>query len=167
MTRQGLTAAQTVMERCDVLAGYSEEPDQLTRRFATDAMREANETVAAWMAAAGMVVRRDNVGNSIGHYDAADADSPTLLLGPHLDTVVGAGKHDGPLGILVGLALAGTFDLSELGWTDADGVALAEVIRSFGGDPESLAQDRWRSGELLGTARFTLSKDPSPHRESH
>ena len=54
--------AQTVMERCDILTDCSEEPDPLTRRFATAAMRQAQKQVAAWMRAAGMTVRRDNVG---------------------------------------------------------------------------------------------------------
>src|ERR671936_880500 len=96
--------AQTVMERCDILAACSEEPDRLTRRFATPAMRQAQEQVAAWMRAAGMTVRRDNVGNLIGRYEAARRGAPTLLLGSHLDTVRNAGKYDGSLGVLVVLA---------------------------------------------------------------
>jgi len=96
--------ARTVMEWADVLAGCSEEPDRLTRRFATMAMRQVQEQVAAWMRAAGMTVRRDNVGNLIGRYAADRPDAPTLLLGSHLDTVRDAGKYDGPLGVLVALA---------------------------------------------------------------
>src|SRR5919204_5655544 len=96
--------AQTVMERCDILAACSEEPDRLTRRFATPAMRQAQQQVAAWMRAAGMTVRRDNVGNLIGRYEAVRHGAPTLLLGSHLDTVRNAGKYDGPLGVLVALA---------------------------------------------------------------
>ncbi len=46
-------SARTVMERCEILASYSEEPDRLTRRFATKAMQQVNETVMAWMHAAG------------------------------------------------------------------------------------------------------------------
>src|SRR5436189_2740769 len=98
--------AQTVMERCDILAGYSEEPDRLTRRFATPAMRQAQEQVASWMRAAGMTARRDNIGNLIGRYEAARPGAPALLLGSHLDTVRDAGKYDGPLGVLVALACA-------------------------------------------------------------
>ena len=96
--------ARTVMEWIDVLAGCSEEPDRLTRRFATMAMRQAHERVAAWMRAAGMTVRRDNIGNLIGRYEADRPGAPTLLLGSHLDTVRDAGKYDGPLGVLVALA---------------------------------------------------------------
>ena len=42
------------MERCDVLGACSEEPEQLTRPFASDAMRRVHEHVAAWMGEAGL-----------------------------------------------------------------------------------------------------------------
>jgi allantoate deiminase len=98
------TYAQTVMQRCDALAGFSEEPDRLTRRFGTAALRDAHAAVAAWMRAAGMNVRQDAIGNLIGRYEAEHADAKTLLLGSHLDTVIDAGRYDGPLGVLVALA---------------------------------------------------------------
>ncbi|HEU5102745.1 MAG TPA: allantoate amidohydrolase, partial [Roseiflexaceae bacterium] len=98
------TYAHTVMQRCDTLAGFSEEPSRLTRRFATAPMREANAAVAGWMRMAGMAVREDAVGNLIGRYEAAHAGAKTLLLGSHLDSVVDAGRYDGPLGVLVALA---------------------------------------------------------------
>jgi allantoate deiminase len=98
------SSARTIMERCDILGGFSEEPGRLTRRFATPAMRQANEAVAAWMRAAGMSVRQDPIGNLIGRYEASSADAKTLLLGSHLDSVRDAGKYDGPLGVLTALA---------------------------------------------------------------
>jgi allantoate deiminase len=98
------TYANRVMERCDILAGFSEEPGRLTRRFATPALRQANTVVAGWMRAAGMDVRQDNIGNLIGRYAAGDSGAKTLLLGSHLDSVLDAGKYDGPLGVLVALA---------------------------------------------------------------
>lgn len=97
-------SASTVMEQCELLASYSEEPDRLTRRFATQALRQASEAVAAWMRAAGMAVERDNVGNLIGRYEANRPGAKTLLLGSHLDSVRDAGKYDGPLGVMVALA---------------------------------------------------------------
>lgn len=97
--------ARTVMEQIECLARFSEEPDRLTRRFATRALREASQVVAEWMRGAGMAVRQDNIGNVIGRYDAERADANTLLLGSHLDTVRDAGKYDGLLGVLVALAV--------------------------------------------------------------
>ena len=63
-TATAAALAATVLERCDALAGFSEEPGRLTRRFATDALRQAGEAVAGWMRAAGMAVRHDAIGNS-------------------------------------------------------------------------------------------------------
>ena len=97
-------SARTVMERCEILGGYSEEPGMLTRRFGTPPMRQVNERVAAWMHDAGMTARRDNAGNLVGRYEASSAGARTLLLGSHLDTVRDAGKYDGPLGVLTALA---------------------------------------------------------------
>ncbi len=97
-------SARIVMERCDILGGYSEEPGILTRRFGTPAMRQVNERVAAWMHDAGMTVRQDNAGNLVGRYEASSEGARTLLLGSHLDTVRDAGKYDGPLGVLTALA---------------------------------------------------------------
>jgi len=110
----GLADARRVMERCEALARHSEEQGRLTRRFATPALAAAMGEVAAWMRAAGMSVRRDNAGNLIGRYEAAGTGSAidgkpsrprTLLLGSHLDSVRDAGRYDGPLGVLVALAV--------------------------------------------------------------
>src|SRR5215212_506688 len=98
------TYAHTVMSRCDTLAGFSEEPDRLTRRYGTLALRDANAAVAEWMRAAGMNVRQDVIGNLIGRYEADHSGTKTLLLGSHLDSVIDAGRYDGPLGVLVALA---------------------------------------------------------------
>src|SRR6188508_3465743 len=93
-----------VMSRCDTLAGFSEEPGRLTRRFGTPALRAANAAMADWMRAAGMDVRQDTLGNLIGRYAADQPNAKTLLLGSHLDSVIDAGRYDGPLGVLVALA---------------------------------------------------------------
>jgi allantoate deiminase len=97
-------AASVVMQRCDVLGSISDEPDRLTRPFASEAMRRAHEQVTAWMREAGMEVGRDNIGNLRGRYEGANGADETLLIGSHLDSVRDAGKYDGPLGVLVGIA---------------------------------------------------------------
>ena len=99
-----LARARVVLERCDLLATLSEEPDRLTRRYGTDALRQSQEATAVWLSGAGLAVRRDAVGNLIGRYAGAAADARTLVLGSHLDTVRDAGRYDGPLGVLVALA---------------------------------------------------------------
>ena len=96
-------SAARVMSRCDELATHSEEPDCLTRRFASPPMRLVNDRVLAWMREAGMAVHQDAIGNVIGRFEGAPSASRTLLLGSHLDSVRDAGKYDGPLGVLVAL----------------------------------------------------------------
>ena len=94
--------ARAVMERCDVLAGISEEPSLIVRPYGSRAMSEANDVVAGWMRMAGMTTRRDAFGNLVGRYEGTGEKA--LVLGSHLDTVRDAGKYDGILGVTVALA---------------------------------------------------------------
>ena len=190
--------AATAMERCAVLGACSEEPERLTRPFASEAMRRAHEQVTSWMREAGMDVRTDNIGNLRGRYESAASGGATLLLGSHLDSVRDAGKYDGPLGVMVALAavqrlhgsgsrmpfaievvgfadeeglrygttylgsraVAGTFEAADLDRTDAEGITMAQAVRSFGGDPTQVADDRWREGQLLGYCEVHIEQGP-------
>ncbi len=123
--------AQLTMQRLEALAQISEDPERLTRTFASSAMRRANELVGSWMREAGMSVRTDAIGNLLGHYPAATPEGKLLLLGSHLDTVRDAGKFDGPLGVLVALACVQQlhetktrlpFALEVVGFADEEGV---------------------------------------------
>ena len=100
----GAELAREALARCDVLGRISEETGCLTRRFATPALRAAQEQVAGWMRAAGLSAYWDNVGNLRGRYEGEHPAAPALLLGSHLDTVRDAGKYDGVLGVLGALA---------------------------------------------------------------
>src|SRR5215210_2684970 len=99
--------ALVVMQRADTLGSISEEPDRLTRRFASPAMRHVSEIVGGWMRSAGMSVRQDNIGNLIGRYESDRSSAATLVLGSHLDTVRDAGRYDGPMGVLIAIACVG------------------------------------------------------------
>ena len=44
------------------------------------------------------------VTNVHGRIDGYNANAPALLVGSHYDTVIDAGKFDGALGIIVGIA---------------------------------------------------------------
>jgi allantoate deiminase len=119
--------ARAVLDRCDALAALTEEPGAVTRRFATPALREAGQLVASWMEAAGMRVHRDAIGNVIGR--AGEPGQPTLLIGSHLDTVRNAGRYDGILGVVVGIACVELLRTAELpyaievlGFADEEGV---------------------------------------------
>ncbi len=92
-----------IMDRLDRLAEISESDQHLTRRCYTPEHRRAADLIAAWMRDAGMAVREDAVGNVIGRYEGRNPDAPVIMIGSHHDSVVMAGKYDGPLGILAGI----------------------------------------------------------------
>lgn len=104
MSKLTADVGELMMQRIEQLAALSESELGLTRRFATPEHRRANDLVADWMAQAGMSVREDAIGNVIGRYEGKTSRAPAIMLGSHLDTVVMAGKFDGMLGVLCGLA---------------------------------------------------------------
>lgn len=87
----------------DELGAISASPDHLTRLFLTPEHRRAAEIVARWMAEAGLAVSEDAMGTVRGHWHPAGPDAPRLLIGSHIDTVVNAGKYDGPMGVILGI----------------------------------------------------------------
>lgn len=119
------------------------------------------------MTVGGMDVRVDAAGNLIGRR-GADSAQRALLIGSHLDTVVNAGRYDGTLGVLLGLAvgelceqagLALPFSLDVIGFSEEEGIryqtpyigsrAITGDFRS--GDPllERLDNDGVRMADAL------------------
>ncbi len=98
--------ARTILDQCDALAACTEESGRITRGYGSPALAEAIALADAWMTAAGLETRRDAAGNLIGRRPASDADAPVLILGSHIDSVRDAGRYDGPLGVLLALAVA-------------------------------------------------------------
>jgi allantoate deiminase len=188
-----VSTAGAVLERCAALGRISEEPDRLVRRYATPAMREAYGLVGGWMRDAGLTVREDAAGNLIGR---RDGPGKTLVLGSHLDTVVDAGRYDGPLGVMVAIsvlerlwdralpyavevtafadeegvrygtsflgssAVAGRFAPAWLALEDDDGIAMADALRAFGGDPDAIASAARSPQDLLAYCEVHIEQGP-------
>jgi allantoate deiminase len=87
------------------LGAISSEPDRLVRLFLTPEHRRAADLVAQWMREAGLSVSEDALGTVRGRV----GEGPRLLIGSHIDTVIDAGKYDGPLGVIAGILAAGHF----------------------------------------------------------
>lgn len=105
MTRAAETElGARAMARLETLARFTEERGRLTRRYLTEAHRRAADQVLAWMREAGMRAEIDPAGNVVGRYEGAEPDGPALLLGSHIDTVRDAGRYDGNLGVVAGIA---------------------------------------------------------------
>ena len=92
-------------------------------------MKQVHRTIAAWMQTAGLKCETDAAGNLIGQSGASK--KPLVMIGSHLDTVVNAGKYDGVLGVMLGLAVADlihqsgqelSFELVVVGFSEEEGV---------------------------------------------
>jgi allantoate deiminase len=130
VTKSNADLAKEVLARCDVLAGYSEEAGRITCTFLCAPMRDVHRCLSEWMDAAGMVVRLDPIGNLIGHYAGATQGAATFLIGSHLDTVPDAGRYDGILGVMLGVAAVQALDGKRLPFAvDVIGFSEEEGIR--------------------------------------
>ena len=165
---------ETVMDRLDRLARFSETPDNLTRRYLTPAHKEAAIQVRAWMEEVGMSASLDAVGNVVGRYEGAEPGAPALLLGSHIDTVVDAGRYDGNLGVIAAIACVGAlaargrrlpFAIEVIAFGDEEGsrfpvtlVGSSAVAGRF--DPACL-EARDDDGVSLGEALTAFGCDPA------
>jgi len=120
---------RSVLSRCDLLAACTEREGIILRTFLSPAMEACLRLVREWMEAAGMTVALDTCGNLHGFYNALEPDADRLIIASHLDTVPNAGRYDGILGVLIGIALVEAlggkrlpFGIEVIGFSDEEGV---------------------------------------------
>jgi len=106
------TRAARIISRCRELARITDIPGQTTRLYLSPATRDAHTLIQWWLRQAGLEARTDDAGNLRAVRRSAHEDAPTLVLFSHIDTVPNAGAFDGPLGIVLALAV-----MEELGAT--------------------------------------------------
>jgi allantoate deiminase len=99
-----------ILGRCDELAAISRPGAGVTRLYLTDEHRAAMALVAQWMREAGMEVHIDQAANVIGRYPPAKPQGGYLLIGSHVDSVIDAGKYDGPLGVITAIDCVATLN---------------------------------------------------------
>jgi allantoate deiminase len=152
------------------LGAISAEPDRLVRFYLTPEHRRAADRVAGWMRAAGMTVSEDAAGTMRGRW----GEGRRLLIGSHLDTVIDAGKYDGPLGVVAGilavehLAKSGRplrFGIDVLAFGDEEGsrfpATLAGSSACAGVFDRATLDLRDASGVTLAAALRAFGKDPA------
>ncbi|MGI4740459.1 MAG: Zn-dependent hydrolase [Janthinobacterium lividum] len=122
-----------ILQRIEALAAISEDATgaTVTRRFGTPAFVRGRDLVQRWFEAAGLATRLDGIGNLRGRLASQRPGAKTFVLASHIDTVVNAGKYDGPLGVLMGLSLVESliqqeialpFNLELIAFSDEEGV---------------------------------------------
>ena len=177
-----------VIDRCRVLAEFTEEPGFTTRTFLSEPMHAVHAQVREWMERAGMSVAVDPAGNIRGSYPSARPSAPRLLIGSHLDTVPRAGAFDGVLGVVLGIALVELlggrrlpFAPEVIGFSDEEGVrfgvpfigsraligdidgallaTIRDAITAFGLDPSRIGEAAV-TGDFLGYLEFHIEQGP-------
>jgi allantoate deiminase len=163
----------------DELALVTDVPGEITRLYLAPAHRRAVDLVSGWMQAAGMTTRLDALATLVGRYEGAHDDAPALIIGSHIDSVRNAGRYDGPLGVMLGLALVdelrrtGTrlpFAIEIAAFGDEEGVRFASSLggsRALAGalDP-AIFDERDQDGISRREALMAFGCDPARWREA-
>ncbi|RZK60305.1 MAG: Zn-dependent hydrolase [Hymenobacter sp.] len=170
-----LVRTARILARIEQLAAISEDAEGVTRTFGTPAFVRGRELVQSWFAAAGLATQVDAIGNLRGRRASARPAAKTFVLASHIDTVVNAGKYDGPLGVLLALDLAESiieqgvalpFNLEIIAFSDEEGVRfhttyLGSKVLTGAFDPATL-QKTDAHGITLAQAIADMGGDPRP-----
>jgi allantoate deiminase len=160
-----LERAKDIRSRIDVLATISESSSGIVRRYGTAAAMAAGVRLQEWMREAGLEVSVDAIGNIRGLWRSERAGAKKLVIASHIDTVIDAGRWDGPLGVLAGLDLLEhlistgrqfPFHIELIAFCDEEGVRfhttyLGSKVVAGSFEPEMLAR-KDEEGVNLGEA---------------
>lgn len=96
------TDAARLNEQLETLAQYNSEPSQpgITRVLFDEQELLARDYIKGLMSEAGLEICEDPIGNIYGTLRGTDFSLAPVWTGSHIDTVLNAGKYDGPLGVL-------------------------------------------------------------------
>lgn len=139
-----------------------DETGRRTRLAATDEDKAARDLLAGWMQEAGLTVVTDKIGNQFGIWaPEAVKDQKPLMLGSHIDTVIGAGQYDGCYGVLAALEVVET--LREAGAQPARPIAVCAFTNEEGVRyaPDMMGSLVYAGGYPLEKALATVGVDGS------
>jgi ureidoglycolate amidohydrolase len=96
---------QRLQSEIDELAKISDaEPPAVTRVVFSPADLRARAWMMARCREAGLAIRQDAIGNIFARWPGSDPAAPAVATGSHIDAIPNAGKYDGVVGVLGGLA---------------------------------------------------------------
>jgi beta-ureidopropionase / N-carbamoyl-L-amino-acid hydrolase len=124
------------------MAEIGKTPAGGVRRLAlSDEDRAGRRLFAEWVAAAGLVLRVDDLGNMYARRAGGDAAAEPVVFGSHLDTVPTGGRFDGVLGVLGALEVIRALNdagiqtrapLEIVNWTNEEGARFAPAMLASG-----------------------------------
>ncbi|AXA43381.1 Zn-dependent hydrolase [Rhizobium leguminosarum] len=160
MTGQSIDAAR-LLGRIRTLGEIGRDADgRLIRLAASDTEKLGRDRFVAWIEGAGLEVAVDRIGNIFGIWKPDSVtDNAPLMLGSHIDTVIGAGIYDGCYGTLSGLEVIET--LKAEGLTPSRPIAVAAFTNEEGVRyaPDMMGSLVYAGGMDVDTALATIGTD--------
>jgi len=165
--------AEVALRRCEELSLVTSRPGRIDRFHLTPEHARANALVGGWMQDAGMHTRQDAAGNLCGRLEGREPGLPALVLGSHLDTVPDAGRYDGPLGVMLAIAVVERlrghtddlpFAVEVYGFGDEEGTRFSTALLGSRAVAGSWRDDLWdltdSGGTTLREAFVAFGLDP-------
>lgn len=157
---QSIDAAR-LLSRIRALGEIGRDADgRLIRLAASDTEKLGRDRFVAWIEDAGLEVAVDRIGNIFGIWkpNGVTDDAP-LMLGSHIDTVIGAGIYDGCYGTLSGLEVIET--LRTEGLTPSRPIVVAAFTNEEGVRyaPDMMGSLVYAGGLDVDTALATIGTD--------
>ncbi|MGZ2385074.1 hydantoinase/carbamoylase family amidase [Rhizobium brockwellii] len=160
MTGQSIDATR-LLGRIRTLGEIGRDADgRLIRLAASDTEKLGRDRFVGWIEGAGLEVAVDRIGNIFGIWKPeGTVDTAPLMLGSHIDTVIGAGIYDGCYGTLSGLEVIETLKAEGLtpsrpfvvaAFTNEEGVRYA---------PDMMGSPVYAGGLDVDTALATIGTD--------
>ncbi|MBY5496854.1 Zn-dependent hydrolase [Rhizobium leguminosarum] len=160
MTGQSIDAAR-LLGRIRTLDEIGRDADgRLIRLAASDTEKLGRDRFAGWIEGAGLEVAVDRIGNIFGIWKPeGTVDAAPLMLGSHIDTVIGAGIYDGCYGTLSGLEVIET--LKAEGLTPSRPIVVAAFTNEEGVRyaPDMMGSLVCAGGLDVDTALATIGTD--------
>jgi N-carbamoyl-L-amino-acid hydrolase len=160
MTGQSIDAAR-LLGRIRALGEIGRDADdRLIRLAASDTEKLGRDRFVAWIEGAGLEVAVDRIGNIFGIWKPeGTVDAAPLMLGSHIDTVIGAGIYDGCYGTLSGLEVIET--LKAEGLTPSRPIVVAAFTNEEGVRyaPDMMGSLVYAGGLDVDTALATIGTD--------
>ena len=108
----------------------------------------------------------DAAGNRFGRIEGREPGLPALLLGSHTDTVPDAGRYDGMLGVLLGIAVASRIRVGELpfalevvAFSDEEGTRFGTALLGSRALAGTWDDDWWSIADADGITLFEAFQD--------
>jgi N-carbamoyl-L-amino-acid hydrolase len=160
------------------------EPKGIRRLALDDEDNQARLWLADQVTNLGCSAHYDALGNIFIRREGQDPELAPLLIGSHLDSQPCAGKHDGALGVVAGLAVLQTFveqgidharALEIVAWTNEEGARFAPGAsgsswfanrRAYEAIASAVDKEGVRFGDALGERLSLMARQRLAYREA-